>query len=71
MATDLIDRADSEIEHELAEALRARKPPGPEPTGACLYCDAGLAAGRRWCGRECEAAWEFEQERKAQNAGEN
>ena len=67
---DLADRADDEIEHELAEALRQRKPAGPVATGFCHYCREPLADGLRWCqGTECEAAWEHEQERRRQNAG--
>lgn len=33
--TDQLDRAEEEIEAELAEALRQRKPGGPAATGAC------------------------------------
>lgn len=68
--TDELDRAEEEIEMELAESLRKRKPRGPTPTGVCLYCDEPLPTGKRWCDRECEAGWEYEQERKAVNRSE-
>lgn len=65
--TDAADRADDEIEHETAEALRMRRPPGPPAIGACHYCAEPLPPGLRWCDRECEAGWEYEIDRKAQN----
>ncbi len=57
---DEVDRANSEAERALAQALRKRRPDGPAPTGQCLYCDDDVAAGRRWCGAECREAWEKE-----------
>lgn len=67
--TDEADRAEAEIERDLAEALRRRRPAGPEPTGWCLYCGEPLAAEQRWCvGTECRAAWEWEEARRAANA---
>jgi hypothetical protein len=65
--TDIADRADSECEHELAEALRKRKPSGPLACGFCLYCDALLPEGKRWCNAECEADWEYNENRHRQN----
>lgn len=70
-AVDQLDRAEEEIEAELAEALRRRKPGGPAATGACLYCGEALQDGRRWClGATCERGWEYEQERRRQNGGQ-
>jgi hypothetical protein len=67
---DIADRADIECEHELAEALRVRKPEGPKAMGYCHYCREPLNPGERWChGTECEAAWEYEQARRRQNVG--
>lgn len=65
--TDDLDRAEEEIEMELAEALRQRKPAGPAPTGYCHWCGDAIDNGMRWCDRACEASWEYETERKAQN----
>lgn len=53
---------------ELAEALRQRRPVGPPAIGACHYCSEPLAPGLRWCDADCERGWEFEQERRRQNA---
>lgn len=64
---DPLDRAEEEIEMELAEALRKRKPPGPQPIGACHYCGEYLRGDLRWCDRECEAGWEYEFDRMVQN----
>ena len=56
---DDTDRADQEIERDLAEALRLRRPAGPVATGRCVYCDENLGDDyRRWCGIECREAWE-------------
>ena len=66
--SDVCDRADDECEHELAEALRIRKPPGPVATGICYYCLELIAPGLRWCeGTECEREWEHEWQRKQAN----
>lgn len=63
---DLADRVDSECEHELAEALRVRKPAGPEATGFCLYCREPLVDGRRWCpGTECAQEWQRQEQQRA------
>ena len=62
--TDLIDRAEQEIEMELADALRQRKPSGPQSCGVCLYCDAVLRDGLRWCGPECRDGWEADGRRE-------
>lgn len=52
---------------ELAEALRQRKPSGPQPIGSCHYCGEHLRGDLRWCDRECEAGWEYEFDRMVQN----
>ena len=33
-------------------------------TGYCLYCEAPLEDGRRWCDADCRDDWEREQKRK-------
>lgn len=65
---DAADRADEEIAHETAEALRARKPLGPAATGFCHYCREPVALGLRWCpGTECRVEWEREGARRLAN----
>lgn len=65
--TDQLDRAEDEIEMELAEALRQRRPVGPLPTGHCHWCGDAVAVGMRWCDHDCEAAWEYAEGRMRQN----
>jgi hypothetical protein len=61
---DEADRADQESTYKLQEALRARRPAGPEATGECLFCGNGLTlAGQRWCGVQCRDDWERQQPR--------
>ena len=74
---DRLDRAEEEIEMELAEALRVRKPVGPEARvisvgpiarGICYYCLELIDPGLRWCpGTSCEREWEYEWQRKRAN----
>lgn len=59
---DDTDRATEREENARADALRERKPEGPEPTGQCLNCERPLDAGLRWCDGECRDEWqEFSQ----------
>lgn len=67
--TDEADRAEDEIEHELAEALRQRKPTGPQPTGCCHWCGDAVEVGHRWCDHSCEASWEHAESRRRANGG--
>jgi hypothetical protein len=65
--TDLLDRAEEEIEMELAEALRQRKPAGPQPNGFCHWCGDAVDVGKRWCDHGCEETWEYAEGRRRQN----
>ena len=56
--SDDIDRAQNEEERSLAEALRARRPEGPSPTGRCLHCDEIVDDHQRWCNAGCRDAWQ-------------
>lgn len=56
--SDDIDRAQNEVERTLGEALRQRKPVGPEPTGECLHCGEAVPDQRRWCDADCRDRWE-------------
>jgi hypothetical protein len=63
---DILDQA-SELEATyLAQALLLRKPT-PSATGSCLYCEAELEAGLKFCGRACRDDWDHEQARIAAN----
>ena len=65
--TDELDRAEEEIEMELAEALRQRKPSGPAPMGYCHWCGDAVSVGMRWCDHSCESSWEYTENRMRQN----
>lgn len=65
--SDELDRAEEEIEMELAEALRQRKPYGPAPTGYCHWCGDAVEVGMRWCSHECEDPWEYVDGRRRKN----
>ena len=41
-----------------AAQIAARKPEGPQATGACLSCEEPLAAPRRWCDADCRDDFE-------------
>lgn len=56
--SDDIDRAQNEVERNLAEALRSRKPAGPVANGRCYYCGELLDDVSRWCGARCRDDWE-------------
>lgn len=63
--SDLADRAEADIEHELAEALRLLKAEGPAATGFCLYCKEPLPADARWCGTGCRDEWQRVEQQRA------
>ena len=64
---DEADLSDARITIALEDAIRRKKPTGPEPTGWCLYCREPLEEGLRWCDAECEREWEYEQARMRAN----
>lgn len=55
---DEVDRAAQEEEMLLAEAIKARRPAGPAPTGRCLWCDEIVGDAMRWCDALCRDEWE-------------
>lgn len=68
---DVIDRAqlldDMARQDAIRTAVRAQ-PPTPGPTGYCLHCEDPVESGRRWCCRECAAAWEREHKKGTRRA---
>lgn len=57
---DDADRASDLNEFILAANLReqsAHEQPA-QATGFCLYCDAPLNPGQRWCDADCRDDWE-------------
>lgn len=42
-----------------ANFYKSRRPTEDAPaTGECLFCEAHLQPGMRWCGPECRDDWE-------------
>lgn len=60
---DEVDVTAQRLEREMDALLRRRAKAGPGPTGACLWCEAPLSAGRRWCDADCRDAWQRVEER--------
>ena len=56
--TTLDDKATEFEELRRADALKMRKPDGPEACGACLNCGAYLGDGLRWCDQDCRDDWQ-------------
>lgn len=55
---DEADIANERAELDLQQALRVRRPEGPQPTGSCLWCGDDVYPGIRWCNRECRDFWQ-------------
>ena len=55
---DIADNADKQVEDFQRYSAMTKKPEGPAPTGACLYCDEALALPKRWCDSDCRDAFE-------------
>lgn len=63
MSADFLDDA-SENESNERERLiqKARKVKQVQATGHCLYCNAELEEGKRWCDEWCRDDYQLEQE---------
>ena len=48
---------------------QSRKAIGPKSVGHCLYCNATLPDGQRWCDAWCREDWTLEQESRARHQG--
>lgn len=69
--TDAIDKAceREQLDRDLA-IQSARKGVSEAPvTGHCLWCNAELAQGKRWCDAECREDWELNQEADKRHRG--
>lgn len=62
---DEVDRAQNEVDRSLAEAVRARKPAGPDATGYCHCCEMPVGDTQRWCDAGCRDQWEALTKRRA------
>ena len=59
--TDIFDRASEreQLERDLAISSARKSAPSVQATGHCLWCNAELARGKRWCDAECCEDWEL------------
>lgn len=60
---DIADRALKDIEMMDSLISKREVKPEAEATGKCLWCGRKVRKGRRWCDRDCCAAWEREQKK--------
>lgn len=67
--TTIDDDASMREEHFRETALKHRKPNGPVATGRCLYCNALLSFGDRWCNADCREDYELEIEANRRSRG--
>ena len=62
MESTMADEVDITTEREemnIANAIRAaHQDSGPQPTGACHWCDEPVGPTDRWCSLECKVDWE-------------
>ena len=63
MSADFLDDA-AEVEYNERERMiqKARKTKSVQATGHCLYCNAELPDGKRWCDEWCRDDYQLEQE---------
>ena len=69
--TDMYDQA-SDREHldrDLAIAAARTANPAANATGHCLWCNAALGHGMRWCDSECREDWDLAQEAGKRHRG--
>lgn len=69
--TDIIDRASDREQIDRDRAIDAARSaqPSARATGHCLWCNAELAQGNRWCDSECREDWELNQESRRRYRG--
>lgn len=69
MADD-VDVTAQRLEREMEALLRRRAKAGPRSTGACLWCEAPLPDGQRWCDADCRDDWERAHSRRTALMGD-
>lgn len=69
--TDIFDRASDLEQKERESAIASARKPlvSARETGHCLWCNAKLIQGKRWCDSECREDWELEQESRKRHRG--
>lgn len=69
--TDIFDQASEreQLERDLAISSARKFTPSAQATGHCLWCNAELKGGRRWCDAECREDWDLVQEAGRRHRG--
>lgn len=69
--TDIIDHASDREQMDRDRAIDAARTaqPAAKANGHCLWCNAALAQGQRWCDAECREDWELDQEARRRHRG--
>ena len=69
--TDIFDRASEreQLERDLAIGSARKSAPSVQATGHCLWCNAELGQGKRWCDAERREDWELDQESRKRHRG--
>lgn len=53
-----VDDMATEVEERDRDlAMKLRRPEAPQATGRCLYCEARVPDGARWCDSDCRDDW--------------
>ena len=67
---DEFDRASDLEQAERDNCIaRCRQVPSIKSVGHCLYCNAELPDGQRWCDAWCREDWSLEQEARHRHKG--
>lgn len=61
---DDADLTQERLARELEALLERRRPEPPRAHGYCLWCEAPLPAGRRFCDADCRDDWERDHARR-------
>lgn len=69
--SDIFDQASDreQLERDLAIASARKHFASAHVTGHCLWCNAELEQGKRWCDAECREDWELDQESRRRHRG--
>lgn len=69
--TDIIDRASDREQIDRDRAIDAARSAAPaaKANGHCLWCNAELPHGKRWCDAECREDWELNLESRRRYRG--
>lgn len=62
--SDIFDQASDreQLERDLAIASARKPSASAQATGHCLWCNAQIEQGKRWCDAECREDWELNQQ---------